>query len=257
MAVVNSASALGEAIGKLIEDEIEKTLKPVCEKDGYVFDRGGARPEKRSGLKLSMLNKSGNAYQLDAVIENSDGSPIVILESKYLRYKKHNRDKASWTCSAHYSLRKSYPTIRKSIAVISGNWSLPSKKFMESFGIELYEIPFKYMGETLADYGVEFNWPEKDRIISDTSWKKFLTLSNENRVEIRERLLSPIRKSLIDSIKMTLESSEDWAKRLNEIELLLKTDMNEYFTYSFHSIKDTIQFLLGLQIDAPDISRKL
>ena len=257
MAVVNSASALGEAIGKIIEDEIEKTLKPVCEKDGYFFDRGGTRPEKRSGLKLSMLNKSGNSYQLDAVIENSDGSPIVILESKYLRYKKHNRDKASWTCSAHYSLRKTYPTIRKSIAVISGNWSLPSKRFMESFGIELHEIPFNYMCETLADYGLEFNWTEKDRIISDTSWKKFLTLNNENRVEIGERLLSPIRKSLIDSIKMTLESSEDWAKRLNEIELLLKTDMNEYFTYSFNSIKDTIQFLLNLQVDAPDISRKL
>ena len=31
MPVVNSASALGEAIGKLIEDGIEHILKPVCD----------------------------------------------------------------------------------------------------------------------------------------------------------------------------------------------------------------------------------
>jgi len=257
MPVVNSASALGEAVGKLIEDEIESTLKPICEKDGYYFDRSGIRPDKRSGVKLLMINRSGNTYQLDAVIENSSGDPIVILESKYLRYKKHNRDKASWTCSAHYSLRKTHPTIRKSIAVISGNWSLPSKKFMESFGIELHEIPFEHMCETLAAYEVNFNWQEKDRQTPDISWAKFLKLSIDSKKEIGNRLLNPVREDLVKSIKFTLEKSEDWAKRINELELLLKTDMNEYFIYSFNSIKDTIQFLLKLQVDAPDISKKL
>ena len=88
MPVVNSASALGEAVGKLIEDEIENTLKPICEKDGYYFDRGGIRPEKRSGVKLFMINRSGNTYQLDGVIENSNGDPIVILESKGCKFQK-------------------------------------------------------------------------------------------------------------------------------------------------------------------------
>src|SRR3990172_6666856 len=163
MTVVNSASALGEVVGKLIEDEIERIIRPICGANGYVYDKGGRRPEKRVGVKLTMINRSGNAYQLDGVIELPDGSPIVLLESKYLRYKKHNRDKASWTCSAHYSLRKSYPTIRKSIAVLSGNWSLPSKKFMQSFGIKLYRIPFDTICNALDDYGIMFDWPEKDR----------------------------------------------------------------------------------------------
>ena len=195
---------------------------------------GGIRPGKRSGVKLFMINRSGNTYQLDGVIENSQGDPIVILESKYLRYKKQNRDKASWTCSAHSSLRKSYPTIRKSIAVISGNWSPPSKKFMESFGIELHEISFEFMCNILADYGINFNWKEKDRQTPDISWATFLKLSIKKRKEIGKRLLNPVRKGLVKSIKFTLERSEDWAKLINELELLLKTDMNEYFTYSFN-----------------------
>jgi hypothetical protein len=154
MKVSNWASALGETIGKLIEDEIERTLKPVCTAKGYYYDRGGPRPGIRSGKKLQMVNHSGNTYQLDAVIENPERWPVVLLESKYLRYKKHNRDKASWTCASHYSLRKTHPTVRKSIAVLSGNWSKPSKAFMESFGIELYEVPFESMCQVLGEYGI-------------------------------------------------------------------------------------------------------
>jgi len=257
MVVVNSASALGEAIGKLIEDEIENTIKPICVPRGFYYDRGGTRPDKRTGLKLQMINKSGNLYQLDGVIENPDGTPIIIIESKYLRYKKHNRDKASWTCSAHYSLRKTYPTIRKSIAIISGNWSRPSKKFMQSFGIELYEIPFDFICNTLVQYGLNFNWPEKDRKIPDISWARFLNLRPEDKREIGVKLLNPVRKDLIESIKFTLESGEDWAKRINTLELLLTTEMNEYFVYSFTTIREAIQFLLNLQIDDPEILKKL
>lgn len=257
MPVVNSASALGESIGKLIEDELENTLKPICDKVGYLYDRGGVRPGRRPGVKLQMVNKSGNVYQLDAVIENADGSPIIILESKYLRYKKHNRDKASWTCSAHYSLRKSHPTIRKSIAIIAGNWSLPAKKFMESFGIELHEISFEYLCEVLGNYDIDFNWPEKDRKIPDISWNKFLNLSSEEKKDIGYKLLDPVRQNMIRSITYTIESSGNWARHLNELELLVKTEMNEYFTYSFKTVRDTIQFLLNLQIDDPEISKKL
>jgi hypothetical protein len=257
MLVKNPASALGEAVGKLIEDELEQTLALVCSQHGYIYDRGGERPAKRKGVKVSMINKSGNIYQLDAVIENSKGEPIVILESKYLRYKKHNRDKGSWTCAAHYSIRKSYPTIRKSIAVISGNWSTPSKKFMESFGIELYEIPFEFMCNVLESHGVEFDWHEKDQVTPQQSWRNFQTLKESTQKTIGKKLVEPIREALVGSIVMTLELEEDWVKRLKEIELLLKTDRNEYFTYSFSSARDTIQFLLNLQVDAPDLRGKL
>ncbi len=257
MTVKNPASALGEAIGKLIEDELERTLSPLCSERGFIYDRGGQRPSKRKGVKVTMVNKSGNVYQLDGVIENSVGEPIVILESKYLRYKKHNRDKGSWTCAAHYSIRKSHPTIRKSIAVLSGNWSTPSKKFMESFGIELYEIPFDFMCKVLKEQAVEFDWHEKDQVTPQDSWRNFQKLTDAKKKLMGEKLVTHIHDPLTRSVTMTLEMEEDWVKSLAEVELLLKTERNEYFTYTFASAREAIQFLLSLQVDAPDMRGKL
>lgn len=257
MAIKHPASALGEAIGKIIEDEIERCLRPICEKRGYYYDRGGARSDVRNGVKLTMVNKSGNTYQLDAVIENSSGKPVIILESKYLRYKKHNRDKASWTCACHYSLRKSHSTIRKSIAVISGNWSKPAKAFMDSFGIELHEVPFDSMCKVLSDYGINFDWEEKDSKVPRKSWIAFRKLTDVQYKEIGMKLLAPIRMALIESVRTAIEGGEDWVKRIQQIELLLKTDRNEYFTSSFSSVGEAIQFLLKLQIDAPDLRGKI
>ncbi|MBM4161570.1 MAG: hypothetical protein FJ217_10790 [Ignavibacteria bacterium] len=257
MTVKNAASALGEAIGKLIEDELERLIYPICSKRGYVYDRGGERPARRRGIKLSMVNKSGNRYQLDGVIETTKGEPIVLVESKYLRYKKHNRDKGSWTCAAHYSLRKSHPTIRKSIAVLSGNWSAPSKAFIRSFGIELYEVPFEEMCQVLRKYNVVFDWDEKDNQTPKRSLQRFNKLSSKQRDLIAQELLQRIQYSLTRSIEETLLSGEDWAKRVREIEVMLKTDRNEYFTYTFRSIKDVLKFLVELQVDLPDLRGKL
>lgn len=124
---------------------------------------------------------------------------------------------------------------------------------MESFGIELYEIPFDFMCRILEKRDIDFNWPEKDRKIPDVSWARFNKLDSNEKKKIGRELLSPIKKDLSESVKRTLESAEDWAKRLTEIELLLKTERNEYFTYSFQTTRETIQFLLSLQIDSPDI----
>ncbi len=257
MPVKNTASALGEAVGKLIEDEIERTLSPICREHRCVYDRGGKRPKKRKGVLLVMVNTSGNRYQLDGVVENPNGEPVILLESKYLRYKKHNRDKGSWTCASHYSLRKTYPTIRKSIALLSGRWSVPSKAFLESFGIELHHIDFALMCSIMADYGVPFDWPEHNQKIPDKAWSKFQALTAGRKKAIGRKLVDPIRDALASSIRTTLEGGEDWPQHLNEVELLLKTDRNEYFTQSFTQAKDAIEFLLSLHEEAQDLRGKL
>ncbi|MBI4332849.1 MAG: hypothetical protein HY673_16395 [Chloroflexi bacterium] len=108
MPVSNPAAALGEAVGKLIEKHITAAVASSVAAMGYT-----AGPKR-------LKNGSGNVYQIDCVVASEDGSPIVIVDPKYIRYKKHNRDKGSWLCVAHYNLRKSHPTIRKSVAILSG-----------------------------------------------------------------------------------------------------------------------------------------
>ena len=117
--VSNPSSALGEAVGKVFESAVIECLREEVEARGYAI-----RPAR-------LTNGTGNTYQIDAVIFDHDENPVVIIEPKYIRYTKHNRDKGSWLCTAHYNLRKTFPTIRKSIAVLGGRWSNPSQRLME------------------------------------------------------------------------------------------------------------------------------
>jgi hypothetical protein len=172
--VANPGSTLGEAIGALIERQVNRRLYPIAEEDGFVYVSAG-RPNPRTGrpTKLLLKDEAGNKYNIDSVIANARMQPLVLIESKYIRYKKHNRDKGSWICTTHYSLRRTFPTVRKSIAVLAGSWSRSSKAMMESFDVSLFEVGFPKIVETLARYGVDFAWEEKERDRAMAAWQRW------------------------------------------------------------------------------------
>src|SRR3972149_4519060 len=126
----NAAAAFGEEIGKLFEVTILKGLADDVKAKSCTI-----KPYK-------LKNGTGNIYQIDAVVFDKDNNPLIIIDPKYIRYTKHNRDKGSWLCVAHYNLRKTYPSIRKSISILAGRWSKPSIELIKSFGVEIIELPF-------------------------------------------------------------------------------------------------------------------
>lgn len=79
MPVSNSAAALGEAVGKLIESRITSTVAVATVPKGYL-----AGPER-------LVNGSKNVYQIDCVVSSPNGTPVVIVDPA----KKHNRRKGS------------------------------------------------------------------------------------------------------------------------------------------------------------------
>ena len=249
----NYASKLGEAVGHAVEAEVQRIIQEVVVPYGLYVDVGGARPGKRVGKKLLMVNDTGTQYQIDLAVENKAGEPLILVESKYIRYKKHNRDKASWTCVAHYKLRTTYPSVRKSIAVLMGQWSEPSKKLMNSFGVELVVIPFSHMVQVLGENGIEFDWPEDDNKIAERSWLKWEKLAVATKSEIARRILEPrvaaIQKLVVDAIL-----AEDVpVKNIEKVELLLQTAQGEYFVKKFKSARDAAIYLLGLTRDADSV----
>ena len=165
------------------------------------------RPNPRTGkvTKLLLHDEAGNAYNIDAVISNQRLQPLVLIESKYIRYKKHNRDKGSWICTAHYSLRRTFPTVRKSIAVLAGSWSVSSKAMMESFDVSLFEVGFSHVVRTLGEYGVDFGWEEKERDKALLAWEKWSALSEEQLGEIARKLLASIEDELQSALALTLD----------------------------------------------------
>jgi len=242
----NPASALGQEIGKLFEASIVERLRPEVEARGYTIN-----PQR-------MVNGTDNIYQIDAVISNPAGQPVMILDPKYIRYKKHNRDKGSWLCVAHYNLRKTYPTIRKTTAVLAGNWSKTSLALIESFGIEVIVQDFSTMVDVLEGYGVEFDWAEKDRLTPTRSLQAFNSLSENGKANLAHALTDAVMPRLITSVVDILEDTEESVQsRISEVEVLMKTNRRETLLLRFGSVADTVSGLVVFMDERSDVSSLL
>ena len=241
--VSNPSSALGEAVGKLFEAAVVECLRNEVEKRGYSISPARLR------------NGTDNVYQIDAVVFDADENPIVIIEPKYIRYTKHNRDKASWLCTAHYNLRKSHPTIRKSIAVLGGRWSAPSKALMRSFGVQLIEVPFERIVAILADHGVAFDWPERGAgEWQRGAWETFLDLDEAAKSEIKRALAADIQEELNAAVIYVLETDvASLPRRISSVEVLLKTEQDEIVLKTFESVAAALKDLTGYITDRRDI----
>jgi hypothetical protein len=249
----NPASALGEAIGHLIEAHVHTLVREAVKDTDCFVDIGGEREGRRKGTKLLLVNDTGNSYQIDTVVENGEGLPIALIECKYIRYKKHNRDKASWTCVAHYKLRTTYPTVRKSIAVLIGDWTAPSKKLMRSFGIDIIEVPFDTLCDILLKYGVDFRWAENDSITPKNSLSNFLNLTTDTLKEIAKECLSSAEEQLKTLVLKAVSGKEVIPRSVSTIELLLKTNQEEYVLKKFTNLTQAITYMISLMNQKPDV----
>ena len=223
---------MGEAIGHLFEEGVRECVREVV----------GARNHTIQPSRLK--NGTENSYQIDAVLYDSSGKPTIIIDPKYIRYKKHNRDKVSWLCVAHYNLRKTHTTIRKSLAVLSGRWSEPSKALARSFGMEILEVPFEQMVEILGGYG-----------IASESLQLFNSLEEEVRMEIAMDLTRDISEDLRIAVSDVLDVDiSNLPARISGVEMLLKTDREELILRSFDSVADSLQYMSSLVSDRTDVT---
>lgn len=247
--VANPGSTLGEAVGALVEKEVNRLMRPIAEEYGCIYVTAG-KPDPRTArtTKLLMQDAAGTKFQVDAVIANSNFQPLVLIESKYIRYKKHNRDKGSWICTAHYSLRRAYPTVRQSIAVLAGSWSASSKAMMRSFDATLFEVGFPKIVSTLAEYGIAFDWGEKERDRAMAAWLRWKTLSDTEYDTIARALLEDIEPQLRDTLKVTLDTSVP--REIREIEVTIETNLGETRRYVFSTVAEAVDFLETLDVEA-------
>ncbi|MGQ9572627.1 MAG: hypothetical protein ACUVV3_05500 [Dehalococcoidia bacterium] len=241
--MANPGAALGQAVGKLIEARITAAIHGVAQPRGYQV---AARRLK---------NGQGNQYQIDCVVSDKKDNPIVIVDPKYIRYKKHNRDKGSWLCTAHYSLRKTFPTLRKSITILSGNWSRPSIALIKSLGIEVHQIPFDALVQALAVYNVPFEWEEDDTATPACGWKRYQELIQSDpgaAGTIADQVTAGVLPDVMTSVEATLDADPAAIeRRAREVEILLKTTHDEFLLYSYPSVAAALQHLSRLVTDRP------
>jgi len=250
--VANPGAALGEAIGGQIEAEPGKTIKAVASRFGYVFvDHGGIHtrgPYRGRKKKLIMKDAAGIGYNIDGVVRDAQGHPIILFESKYIRYKKHNRDKGGWLCTAHSSLMRTYPTIRRSIAVLAGNWSESSKKMIRSFGINILEVPFDHIVQVLRPYGISFDWGERERHIATHAWVTYCRLTEEQRAEIGRKLVTNVQSRLEEMVSETLDPAKRAEREIERVEVVVYSSEGEVRLDTFQGIEEAIGYLESVSV---------
>lgn len=241
--VKNHPSALGLAIGSSMENALEDFLNDVADRYGYHYLTSGVRKTKsgRKPKKLLMSDNFGNEYDIDGVLANASMQPLIIFESKYIRYTKHNKDKGSWLCNVHSAIRRRYHSIRSSIAILAGSWSESSRTMMRSNNINLFSIPFNYICDILNDFDIDFNWEENDSKKAAIAWKKFNSLNSHQKESIGIRMIDPIKNDLEILIDEILDDSME--REINEVLVELITNLGEVKVYKFESINEALDFL--------------
>lgn len=188
MGVKSPASALGEAVGKLIENGVRKVVEELT---------------KEYGLKIGtkkLVDKVGIDFEIDLPIFK-DNEPIALIDVKYLRYKKHARDKSSWVVVAHNRLKASYPSIKKTLVILLGTgWTEGAKKLISTSCIDVVDIDPTLLNRILSKYGIIFVWDEKDEVIPKDSWQKFKKLTEE---DIKQLTMEIITESGIEETLRT------------------------------------------------------
>jgi hypothetical protein len=191
--VKDPASALGEAVGKLVEDAVHVIVEEIIKECRYEI----------SDVK-ELTDKAGIKFKIDLPIKRGRDL-VALVDVKYLRYTKHARDKGSWVIVAHNRLRASYPTIKKCIVILAGHgWSADAKRMIKTSCIDVIDATPEVLNGILRRHGVEFVWKEKDEETPKKSWEKWQSISEEEKLQIKSEIMDALklkerlRKALID-----------------------------------------------------------
>jgi hypothetical protein len=176
MAKIKSpASALGEAVGHLVEEVIRESVTKIATSYGLEVGKNQKIPDK-----------VGVSFEIDMPIFKGR-KLIALIDAKYIRYKKHARDKGSWVVVAHSRLRHSYPEIRRTLAILIGPaWTEGAKKMISTSCIDVIHVKPELLDIVLSKFGIRFKWNEKNTETPKISWEKFQRLSGDEIRKIKE-----------------------------------------------------------------------
>ena len=240
--IQNPGSALGEAIGAQLEIALNSYLTEIV--SGYschLISKGKQNPKTGKATKLLLYDNFGTAYNIDSVVTNELMQPLILIEYKYIRYKKHNRDKGSWLCTAHNAVRRRYNSVRSSIAILAGSWSGSSIAMMNSYDINIFIIPFHKITELLKEHQIKFDWGEKDRDTAVESWEKYSKLTEKQKLKIAEEMILEIKPDLEAIIEKTLDGSIN--RNIEKVSVEIHTNIGEIKRFEFNNIDEALDFL--------------
>ena len=140
-------NSVGQWIASFYATGLDIILKEIV--DGF-DDYNIKIPRGKKTWKLSSIY--GEEKQIDHVISDSSGNPIVIIEDKWLKDQRHLKDKGSWIIALQ-SVQKNYDSIRGIIASLAGEWNETTIKALENVAYVTH-IPTDHVYDRLSEIGI-------------------------------------------------------------------------------------------------------
>ncbi|MFB0501007.1 MAG: hypothetical protein ACETVP_00895 [Candidatus Bathyarchaeia archaeon] len=153
--------AVGQYIGLLMERKIRKLL---------------------TTYNLIAHEKWANSYGLTHEIDYVVGTrrkPIVLIDSKYIKYQKHAREKANEIASMLISVKNAHPSVKLLIAILAGNFTHGSKRILSDRDIQVLHIPFEILAHNMRKHELIIDWTEDDKMTAEKTWEIYDKLSEE------------------------------------------------------------------------------
>ena len=240
--------AIGEKMGKALDDRLRALTGDLGHH--YLCSSSVIGGEKKKVINL--YNKHGAAYQVDSMIVSPDMQPLVVFESKYIRYEKYNRDEASRICTTHQALQSRYPSIRKLIAVLSGRWSAPSLAMMRNRNIVIFEVCFEAICDLLEGYNINFDWDEKDRNTAIHAYMTYEELPEAAKDEIGEQMIKDVIEPLAETVRNSLSPYS--LEEIEKVFVELHSNLGAIREIEFDSVENAMGFLGHADSSVFDVS---
>jgi len=219
-------NAVGQWIANFVAAGIEYDLKSIVSKlptDDYNLN---PPPRKKT---WHLQSKYGELKQIDHVISDKKGNPIIIIEDKWLKDQRHLKDKGSWIIALK-TVKEAYPSLRGIIAILAGDWNKTTIKVLQKIAY-VFHIPLETVYTHLKKAGIEVKIDKKRQAFEnpeellDTILDVVETNLNKDidvMTKIGKRITRKISKKLEKTIRNLLyPKTEETAQ---EYEFLIKTN---------------------------------
>ena len=241
-------SALGQAVGAMIERECMKAVRRVLPATHELWSEEHMPPAYR-GTLLRVPDYTGKLWQIDGLVTNAKEPlfPVAIVDPKYIQRTKWCYDKGGWLCTVHPQLRRTFSTLRGSVALLAGRWSPASIRVIEQHRIKVLRLPYEHIQEVMNSYGVNMGWRDED---SDwaaiPAFEAFSHLPPEDLARIPPQLMAPLVNELQGEVLGLLQGRP---RAIANIDLELTTNLGEYLRVEAKSLVDAKRLLDGLDLD--------
>lgn len=259
-------SHIGQIIGESFESVVIKFIKSYLKKNHSEF----VILDPNLGKKLLTLDMPGGVRrQLDTVVAavNSD-DPVALLETKWLKDGRHWNDKGAWILQLR-EVRRNYPTIRGSAAVLAGFWKEGVRVLLRNQGgvdmilvatdEEVYKSLQPHLDKALGNKSFELNakeirsrFPAKYVEVFDSflikfrdsgelyklakSWLNFNRILESTNETINGKIL--IQRALDDLLSPLPENP-----KIKAFEITLEIETGNLIHKSFNDVEELYDFI--------------